>query len=237
MSTELVPVVTDDVLKYLGYDRRDVATRALVAVANRYQLDPMVGEIQLIKTPAGMRVYVTRDGMIAIAHRSGQLDGIVVDEERRSSSNDGFTAYVSVWRKDCSHPFTYGAQCKDSEPQAKAGNGAEMALARAERRALKRAFKIPADVYLDGEPDIEESYTPGEVDGPPAVAPGREHPAELGDLLVQAGFDGPEAVGRLRVFLSKTLRRTVTDPSDVRPDEVNIVVEALRSFIEREPES
>lgn len=135
-------------LKYLRLDPADVATRALVAIAQRYRLDPLVGEVALIKTQAGPRVYISRDGMIAIAHRSGQLDGIVVNEERRSTLDDGWTCYVSVYRKDCTYPFKYGAQCKDTEPQARAGNGPEMALARAERRALKRAFAIPAaDAY------------------------------------------------------------------------------------------
>lgn len=135
-------------LQYLGYDPDSIATRALVLVAERFGLDPLLGEVCLIKTNAGVRVYVSRDGMLAAAHRSGLLDGIEV-EQRRNSTNDGWTAFVSVWRRDMTHAFRYGAQCKDSEPQAKAGNGPEMALARAERRALKRAFRIASDFYPD----------------------------------------------------------------------------------------
>jgi RecT family len=167
--------VTEDTLRYLGLDPRDVATRALVLVANRYDLDPLIGQILLMPTRNGARVYVTRDGMIAIAHRSGQLDGIVVDEQRRNTQNDGWTTYVSVWRKDCSHPFRYGAQCKDSEPQAKAGHGLEMALARAERRALTRAFAIPADFYpgadvIDDGDMLEVESVPGPGGIPPSPA-------------------------------------------------------------------
>jgi hypothetical protein len=148
----VAPAVTVDVdtLRYLGLDPDDVAARALVLVAGRYQLDPLLGEICLIAGRGGKaQVYVTRDGLVALAHRSGQLDGIVVDEMRRNTSNDGWTAYVSVYRKDCGHPFKYGAQCKDTESQAKAGNGLEQAVARAERRALKRAFAVTA---ADGPP-------------------------------------------------------------------------------------
>jgi hypothetical protein len=138
-----------DTLRYLGLDPDDIASRALVLVADRYRLDPLLGEIRLIAAKSGAaQVYVTRDGLVALAHRSGQLDGIVVDEMRRNTTNDGWTSYVSVYRKDCEHPFRYGAQCKDTEPQAKAGYGLEQALARAERRALKRAFAITADVTL-----------------------------------------------------------------------------------------
>jgi hypothetical protein len=144
-----VPAVNVDAetLKYLGYDPASIPTRALVLLAQRYQLDPLLGEIQLINTGQGARLYVTRDGMLAVAHRSQKLDGIVVDEQRRNSTNDGWTCFVSVWRRDMSHPFRFGAQVKDTEPQAKAGNGPEMALARAERRALKRAFQIRTDFF------------------------------------------------------------------------------------------
>lgn len=198
--TDPVPLVGADTLQYLGLDPKRVETRALVLLANRYRLDPLVGEIALISTRAGAKVYISRDGMIQIAHRSGQLDGIVVDEERRSSQNDGWTAYVSVWRKDCAHPFRYGAQCKDSEPQAKAGNGPEMALARAERRALRRAFAIPTDESFDpDDPADEISVTGGwdtdggeplEVSGPPRTPPGQAPVPRLEGYPLVGGLIG-----------------------------------------------
>jgi RecT family len=161
-------------LRYLNLDPNTVETRALVAIAQRYRLDPLVGEVGIIATKNGPKVYVSRDGMIALAHRSGQLDGIEVLEERRSTNNDGWTCYVQVWRKDCKYPFKYGAQCKDTELQAKAGNGPEMALARAERRALRRAFAIPLDdlIDVDSEPNTVDA-DPGEalaVEAPSADA-------------------------------------------------------------------
>jgi hypothetical protein len=143
-----------------------------VLLAQRYQLDPLLGEIQLIEDRKGARLYVTRDGMLAVAHASGQLNGIEVTEQRRNSTGDGWTCYVSVWRKDMQYPFHYGAQCKDTEAQARAGNGPEMALARAERRALKRAFRIQSDFY-PGRPDIE-AIDVDEIDSPPGEAAPRE---------------------------------------------------------------
>jgi len=148
-STVNVPVVTwADVLRYLNLDPGTIAAHAVAAVCKRYALDPLLNHVRIVEH----QVYVTRDGMIHVAHQSGQLDGIVVEEERRNTDNDGFTAYVSVWRKDMGHPFRYGAQCKDSEPQAKKGDGPAMALARAERRALRRAFDI---VAKDGDSEDE----------------------------------------------------------------------------------
>ena len=132
-----------DTLAYLGLDPRSIQARALVLLAERYGLDPLLGHVSVIATKNGNRVYITRDGMLDVGHRSGQLDGIVVDEQRES--DHGYSATVSVWRKDMTHPFTYRGGCGADEPQAKAGNGAEMALARAERRALHRAFNIPLE--------------------------------------------------------------------------------------------
>lgn len=152
----VAPVTVEvEALKYLGLDPDNIATRALVLLAERYRLDPLLGEIQLIDTNRGRKLYVSRDGMLAVAHASGKLDGIVVTEQRRNTEGNGWTAYVEVWRKDMTHPFRYGAQCKDTEDQAKRGNGPEMALARAERRALKRAFRIRSDFYPE-RPDIED---------------------------------------------------------------------------------
>lgn len=151
-APEAAPVVVGRrVLAALGLDPDKIEAQALVLLCNRYQLDPLLGHVRIIQTQQGPRPYITRDGMLEVAHRSGQLDGIVVEEQRRNSEGNGWTAYVSVWRRDMSHPFTYGAQCKDHETQAKAGNGPEMALARAERRALKRAFSIPTAEGADAE--------------------------------------------------------------------------------------
>lgn len=146
-----------EVLRYLGLDPRNVETQALVLLCRRYRLDPLLGHANVIGTKNGFRPYITRDGMLEIAHRSGHFDGMTTDEERRSSTGDGWTAYVSVWRDDMKHPFRYGAQCKDDEAQARQGNGPEMALARAERRALRRAFNIPAyDEEADTDIDVRE---------------------------------------------------------------------------------
>ena len=140
-------------LAYLGLDPARPEVHALVLLCRRYRLDPLLGHAAVIAANGGAKPYITRDGMLEIAHRSGRLDGIVVDEERQSEH--GWSATVSVWRKDMSHPFTYKGGCGLDEPQAEQGNGAEMALARAERRALRRAFAIPA--YDDNDDDIAET--------------------------------------------------------------------------------
>lgn len=244
---EPAPVaVEEQILKYLGLDPRNIETQALVMLCERYRLDPLLGHAGVISTKNGFRPYITRDGMLAIAHRSGQLDGIVVDEERRNSENDGWTAYVSVWRRDMSHPFRYGAQCKDAESQAKQGNGPEMALARAERRALRRAFDIPA--YDDSAaPEHVESGDTGSGDivaaaparaaaAPDVVtsetgAPPRyltdEQREELGQLMREIGLH--EAVEQLD-FASDFLHRKVEAPGRLTYDEGERLIVHLREL-------
>jgi hypothetical protein len=170
--------LTEQALRYLGLNPANPVTWVVAALARRYELDPLLRQIEVIpRKGGGVEPYITRDGYLHIAHRSGQLDGIVVDEQRRNSTADGWTAYVSVYRKDMSHPFRYGAQCKDSEPQAKAGNGPEQALARAERRALKRAFDIPGD----GDDEWREPLAEGP--GAPGVEAGNPVPGPRPDPL------------------------------------------------------
>lgn len=175
---EPVIVINHETLKELGLDPDSVKARALVLLCQRYGLDPLLNEAAIVKN----RPYITRDGMIKIAHRSGQLDGIVVEEQRQSEH--GWSATVSVWRKDMTHPFTYRGGCGIDEPQAEQGNGAEMAIARAERRALRRAFSIPAYDDVD-DPVIDtkdlaappRGETPAPAEGPSLPVPGRGGPS------------------------------------------------------------
>ena len=153
-----------DVLRALKLDPELVHSRALILVANRYNLDPLLRQVRLIPSAdAGtFEPYIGRDGMVQIAHRSGHLDGMVTDELRRGET--GFACTFSVWRNDMSHAFTYRAGCGHHEYQAKRGWGAEQALARAERRALIRAFAIPtSDVVLAEDVEQMERIDPSAI--------------------------------------------------------------------------
>jgi RecT family len=251
------PITVDvDALKYLGLDPDNVATRALVLLAQRYQLDPLLGEIQLIEGKKGRQIYISRDGMLAVAHASGQLDGIVVDEQRRNSTGDGFTAYVSVWRKDMTHPFRYGAQCKDTERQAREGHGAEQALARAERRALKRAFRIRTDFYPE-RPDIEdidaieaeatEEISPpnGGAEAAPKesitrpsaspprnedefIVPTREQTAQMRELTEALGIAGPDERHARLALYGRLVGHVVADTRLLDRGETQTIIDYLR---------
>lgn len=186
-------VVSDDVLRYLGLDRRNPATVAMVLLAERYGLDPLLGHISLIKTSEGPKPYITRDGMLDIAHRSGVFDGM--ETVREHDGETGWGRTVSVWRKDMSHPFTYSGGCGKQEHAAKRGNGPEMALARAERRALKRAFRIATSDEVAGDDDLGPAHGPyidvvdeatgeiGQGETEPATGADEASTSELGPVV------------------------------------------------------
>lgn len=123
------------IARYLGLNPSDPKSHAVTAVCARYGLDPVLKHV--IVLPQG-GVYLTRDGLLHIAHTSGQLDGIVLEE---TGENDvEWWATVSVHRKDMSHPFKYQGR------YPKAGKntqyGPEMAIKSAESHALRRAFAV-----------------------------------------------------------------------------------------------
>ena len=71
----------------------------MLELARRYQLDPFTRQIWA--TPVG--IFVGRDGFLAIAHRSGDFDGMETD----FTEKDGklFSATCTVWHKRLSHPI------------------------------------------------------------------------------------------------------------------------------------
>ena len=125
------------ILSYLGLNPTDPKSRAVVAVARRYDLDPLLKHVVVIPKSG---VYITRDGYLHIAHSSGQLDGIVVEQEP-TLSEDGreWVARVTVWRKDMSHGFTFPGRY----PVAGSNRdyAQEMALKAAESHAMTDAAR------------------------------------------------------------------------------------------------
>jgi len=134
-------------LKALGFDPKNPAHRVAVKIAERYELDLLMKELIVIP---GKGAYITRDGLLSIAHRSGQLDGIVLEEEGSNERDGYWRAVVSVYRKDMKYPFRYpGRYPFDGKNRQ---YGPEMAIKVAESMALRRAFRI------SGLASVEESY-------------------------------------------------------------------------------
>ena len=128
-------VDTAAVLKTLNLDPRNPQTQALLLVCERYELDPLLKHMVLIQGSP----YVTRDGYLAIAHRSGLFDGMEVVEQSETSSH--YVAKVAVYRKDWGRPVTMIGRYPKSNRMAK-DYGPEMAVKVAEVAALRRAFNV-----------------------------------------------------------------------------------------------
>lgn len=152
-----VAVQPGKVLSYLGLNPEDPRSQAVVAVAQRYDLDPLLKHVIVI--PKG-GVYITRDGLLHVAHRSGQLDGIVVEQEP-TLSEDGkeWVARVSVWRKDMGHPFTFPGRYAVAGMNREYAQ--EMSLKAAEAHALRRAFDVTGIPALDEQRPEQPRATGG----------------------------------------------------------------------------
>jgi len=155
-GTDLAPTInrpgamTFNDLRALGLDPNDGATRAMVWICRQYRLDPLFGHVIVLPGKGGKGTpYLTHDGMVQLAHNSGDLDGIEVLTEWET--DNGYGATVRVWSKQCAHPFQFNGGCGKGEPQATRGYGAAMAVTRATRRALRRAFPIMAALDVDDD--------------------------------------------------------------------------------------
>ena len=142
----LVPSQIDEagVLQALGLNPRDSKVQALALVAERYGLDLILKQVFLIQGT----VYVSHAGLLSIAHRSGDLDGIEVEVEEEPTK---FVATAKIYRKSMSRPFVYTDECYKNEQAVK--DKRKRAITRAERNALRRAFDVGVDVYEDDRPE------------------------------------------------------------------------------------
>ncbi len=154
--TEGINIDRGAVLTALGLNPNSPNTHALLLVCERYNLDPLLKHMVLIKT----NPYVTRDGYLAIAHRSGQFDGMEVLEQGETPTH--FTAKVAVYRRDMGRPFSYVGRFPKSKDMAKE-YGPEMAVKVAEVQALRRAFNVTgigaADEQWENVPDSPAAWS------------------------------------------------------------------------------
>lgn len=144
-------------LRAIGLDKASPDQRELALnIAQRYELDLLMKHLVLIDS----RPYITRDGLLHVAHRSGQLDGITTSEP--VVVDEFWRATASVYRKDMSHPFTYTGRYPTKGGNAKFAP--EMAVKVAEVMALRRAFDVAA-------PTAEERWDADVPAEPAAPAP------------------------------------------------------------------
>lgn len=136
--------------------------KMLMYIANKYGLDPLTKQIWAIKRndrdPA--LIFAGRDGFLAIAHRSGQFDGMqsgVTYEVNKEGKKVPISAWCKVWRRDMTHAFetevpfdeyNTGFSVWKSHPSA-------MILKVAESVCLRKAFSIDG-IYSPEEINTEQ---------------------------------------------------------------------------------
>lgn len=143
-SIEVAPAVDDPravaLLQALGFDKLSTGQRELaLSIASRYDLDPMLKHLVMIEG----RVYITRDGLLHVAHRSGHFDGIEVDPPE--SDGTYYRTIARVYRKDFSRPFSYPGRYPIQGRNRQYAE--EMAIKVAEVMTLRRAFDVSAPAY------------------------------------------------------------------------------------------
>lgn len=134
--------------------------KLLMYMARTYGLDPLLKQIWAVKRndrdPA--LIFAGRDGMLAVAHRSGQLDGMQsgVIYEGEGKDHKPVSAWCEIWRKDMSHSFK--AEVPFSEYNTGFSvwktNPSAMILKVAESVCLRKAFSI-AGIYCPEEINTE----------------------------------------------------------------------------------
>ncbi|MFA7120785.1 MAG: phage recombination protein Bet [Bacilli bacterium] len=178
-STDIVPTTADwetaELLPTIRHMCANGATdpefKILVATARLLGLNPMLKQIWCVKNlnkpelPA--QIYASRDGFLAIAHRSGQFDGMQSGVKTDDAGQE--IGWCRIWRRDMSHPFEVeikrseydtGKSLWQSKPQT-------MTVKVAEAHCLRRAFDI-CGVYTPDEMP-EQDHGPRLMHGAPST--------------------------------------------------------------------
>lgn len=146
-SAELAQLARNKI--YAGVPDDDV--KLALAICDKYGLDPLLKHVVLIGGKARdattgayttrYNVYITRDGLLYIAHASGQLDGM---EVTTGQDQRGEYAECTVWRKDMGRPFRYRVYRReyDSGIGAWKTHPSAMLTKTAEVFTLRRAFNV-----------------------------------------------------------------------------------------------
>lgn len=149
----------------------------LIALANKYGLDPLAKQIWAVKYNQNetARIFAGRDGLLAVAHRSEQFDGFGEPEFIYDSNGDVTAVKATVYRKDITRPFVQYAWMKEDNLNQGVWltRPNTMLLKVAETRALKHAFAI-SGLYTPEEMQDEPQYNkierkPTDIDTKPII--------------------------------------------------------------------
>lgn len=206
-------------LRAIGFDKLSEPQRELaLAIAARYGLDPMLKHIVMIDG----RPYITRDGLLHVAHGSGAFDGMETTEPALDADGKFWRATCSIYRKDMTRPFTYtgrypvAGKNRDYAP--------EMAIKVGEVMALRRAFDVAAPV-------IEERWAGGEDADPADDAPAPTSLAER--VAAKVATIAPEAdAATEQTAPVANDEPAATEPEEPEEPEEGVVREPLQQVVD-----
>jgi hypothetical protein len=225
-----------NLIRYLGLNPNSPADRAAVAVCKHYGFDPLLKHVVVIPKSG---VYVTRDGLLNVAHRSGQLDGIVVEQDPVQDESGDWVAKVSVYRKDMSHPFTYpGRYPADGSNRQYAQ---EMALKAAEAHALRRAFEISGLPTVDEQRPATEPQKSRAADllgheskKVTEAARAKDARRKLSDtmfaILGEVGLTGEDKREDRLIVTGALAQRPISSSNDLTDDELGWIITKLKHW-------
>lgn len=205
-ETSLAPLDADDAAAAL-YEERRVALLTLIgaeklnepqrelylSIAAKYDL---VAELRHLVIIDG-KPYITRDGLLHVAHKSGDFDGIEVEQPVLDADGKFWRTKATVWRKSFGRPFSYPGRYPATGGNQKYNE--EMCIKVAEVMTLRRAFDVAAPV-------IEERWD-GEIEADGAEI---EQPKTLADRVAQ-----------------RVAQLQPSEPAVITPTEVVQVLDAL----------
>ncbi len=236
-----VPAVRDgqgEILQLLGLPPNHIHSKALLLLADRYGLDPLLKEIVVIP---GKGPFVGVKGAVSVALRSGLLDGMEADDCWDTDTH--WCVRCIVWRKDMNHPAAkvIGRVAKTEKKDWPL----EIARARGVRAALSYAFNIHDD-YGESEDqwapppaDVERAEAsvaaaaPQEVNGEPAAAPKKKRRVNrtTGEVVDVAdtsertpGAGEPAGTGETSASVTPSRPDPAPDSPDSRAEPATVVV-------------
>jgi len=188
-------------------------------ICQRYDLDPLLKHVVLIKG----NIYVTRDGLLHVAHQSGQLNGMHVT---LGKDDFGMFAECTIYRRDMAHPFTYRVYRDeyDSKTGAWRTHPRAMLIKTAEVFTLRRAFDVALtpieemDTVIDchqpdpPSPSIATQARPSPsiaTQAPPSPSIATQARPVEGEVVGEGGPE-PKASPKQRPYDAETFRKGYT---------------------------
>lgn len=216
---------------FAGVPDEDV--KLALAICQRYGLDPLLRHVVLI--PGGKNgrhaVYITRDGLLHVAHASGKAWSLEVGEPERRQNP--YTGKEDIYLKgrlrvvdERGREQVFEGGVWFSEYAGKGGawatHPAAMHQKALEASLLRRAF----DVAL---PPLEEAGEgPAQPADPPSITPAQR--ARIGELVRSLGLTPEEA----RALACRVAEREVASAKELSALEADLLIAELERLAQGE---